>query len=264
MAQGYEAVLDLLKVVANLITGPIEKGASEGQATYATDLVKALKAGIKSRTRAGTTSSRPKIKGKRRKNDVEPTRRTAREERAVEPSAEKRNDGWGVFEPVRRILEPAVDIVKPFVSAKTVVGLLVLLQLATWLRGSPTTPSPRVSFPQMLTPERIAAYEEIWRREESTVWDWLEERIGMEGLIYPTSASSPDDESDRAAVRNARNQRERSWRDRDIHAKLEGQRLSEGEIEDAIRVTEKKLEALKAAAQKKRLKQSMVCEQSTH
>lgn len=244
--------------MAKLFAGPIEKGANDGQAAYATDLVKALKAGVKTRSRAGTTSSKIKIRGRRRKNDVEPPRRTAPEERAVEPSAVKRQAGWGLFEPVHEVLGPAVDIVKPLISANMVIGFLILLQLFTWLRGHSGADSPRVGFPQMVPPERIAAYEEIWRREESNVWDWLEERIGMEGLIYtaPGSASAADDESDRAAVRKARTRRERSWRDRDLQTKQQEERMSETEFANAIRATGERLEALKAAVQKKRLKQS--------
>lgn len=239
--------------------GPIEKGANDGQATYATDLVRALKAGIKARSRAGTISSRLKTKGKRRKHELEPSSRAVPEEGAVEPSPLKQMNKWGLLEPVRGIFEPAFDIVKPLISANLVISFLVILQLFTWLRGGPSGHSPRVGFPQMLPPERIASYEEIWRREESNVWDWLEERIGMEESIYPGSESAEDDEeSDRAAVRRARRQRERSWRDREMQNKRweEGTTMSEKEFAEAIRATEKRLEGLKAAVQKRRRKSS--------
>ena len=180
------------------------------------------------------------------------------EEKAVELSAVKQNGRWGLLEPVRGFLEPAVDIVKPLIGANLVIGFLVLLQIFTWLRGGPGGHSPRVGFPQMLPPERIATYEEIWRREESHVWDWLEQRIGMEELIYPGSISADnDDESDSAAVRKARRQRERSWRDREMQSKRrEEGTMSEREFAEAIRATEKRLEGLKAAMQKKRLTSS--------
>lgn len=188
---------------------------------------------------------------------MEPLSRTVPEERAVEPSAVKQSDRWELLEPIRAVLEPAVDIVKPLISANLVIGFLVLLQLFTWLRGAPKGHSPRVGFPQMLPPERIATYEEIWRREESHVWDWLEERIGMERSIYPGSASAiDDDESDGAAVRKARKQREQSWKDRAMQNKRweEGMMMTEKEFAEAIRATEKRLEGLKGAMQKKRRK----------
>lgn len=173
----------------------------------------------------------------------------------------KRIDQWGFLEPAREILEPAVLIVKPLIGANLVIGILVLLQLFTWLRGSPSAHVPRVGFPQMLSPERIATYEEIWRREESHVWDWLEERISMEELVYPGSASAGNDhdESDGAAVRKARRQRERSWRNREMQSKRREEGvMSEREYAEAIRATEKRLEGLKAARQKKRLKPAKV------
>ena len=247
------------KDVANLFAGPIEKGANDGQATYATDLVRALKAGVKARPRSGTTSSRPKTKGKRKKHEVETSSRTVLEERTVEPSLAKQSNRWGVLESVREILEPAVDIVKPLIGANLVIGILVLLQVFTWLRGGPRVHSPQVGFPQMLPPERIATYEQIWRREESQVWDWLEERIGMEKSIYSSLGSADadeSDESDSAAVRKARRQREQSWKDREMQNKRweEGTTMTEKEFAAAIRATEKRLEGLKSAIQKKRRK----------
>lgn len=178
------------------------------------------------------------------------------------PSTVKQNDRWGFLEPIREIVEPAVDIIKPLIGANLVIGILVLLQVFTWLRGGPRGGhSPQVGFPQMLPPERIATYEQIWRREESHVWDWLEERIGMEKSIYRSGSASAnadesDDESDSAAVRKARRQREQSWKDREMQNKRweEGTMMTEKEFAAAIRATEKRLEGLKAAMQKKRRK----------
>ena len=192
---------------------------------------------------------------------METPRKAVPEDTTVQVSAAKRNEGWGIFEPVHGVLGPAVDIARPLISANLVIGFLILLQIFTWLRGRSGGHRPRVGFPQMLTPERIATYEEIWRREESNLWDWLEERIGMEEQVYPTSTSASasaatEDESDQAAVRKARRRRERSWRERDMRMKLqEGDAMSDKEFADAIRAAEEQVKKLKAAVQKKRLKQ---------
>lgn len=100
----------------------------------------------------------------------------------------------------------------------------------------------------MSTPERIAAYEEIWRREESSVWDWLEERIRMEGIAYPSSVPSSDQE----AVKWARRQREHSLKHRAVKKELPEEKMGQQEIDDAIRVTEERLEVLKNALLRKR------------
>ena len=81
----------------------------------------------------------------------------------------------------------------------------------------------------------------------------------MEESIYPGSASADnDDESDGAAVRKARRRRERSWRDREMQNKRweEGTMMNEHEFAEAIRATEKRLEGLKAAMQKKKRRKS--------
>ena len=80
------------------------------------------------------------------------------------------------------------------------------------------------------TPERIAAYEEIWRREESELWDWLEERVGMERL--------------REATRNPGERK-------NLEDKLRDEKMEERELDSAIRVTEEKLKVLKGGVEKK-------------
>lgn len=91
------------------------------------------------------------------------------------------------------------------------------------------------------TPERIAAYEEIWRREESALWDWLEDRVGLEGVYTPQ-------------VANAAGQQERQkiLQAKSMEKKLQGSGMSERQMDDAIRTTEVKLAALKEAVKRKK------------
>ena len=86
-----------------------------------------------------------------------------------------------------------------------------------------------------MSPQRIAAYEVVWRREDSDLWDWMEERLGV---AYPVG------ERDAKAVGQARAVREK------IERKGKGKkggRMSEREVEEAIRVTEERLGVLKRA-----------------
>lgn len=148
------------------------------------------------------------------------------------------------------MLGSVIDIFRPLISANMVIGFLSFLLIFTWLRGSAAPSGRRIGPPGIINPERIAAYEEIWRKEESNLWDWLEERIGMEGVAYPTSWEGSDHE----AVHTARKQREQSLKHRDIHAKIADERMGEKEFAEAIKVTEERLEALKSAIQKKKKK----------
>ncbi|KAK5001355.1 hypothetical protein LTR60_007404, partial [Cryomyces antarcticus] len=105
-----------------------------------------------------------------------------------------------------------------------------------WFR-QPTTTSGTgsVGFSGLGTPQRIAAYEEIWRREESELWDWLEERVGLEDV----QAGGFDGKKKAKTVKT-------------FEGMLESERMSERQIDDAIRVTEERLGALKEAVEKRK------------
>lgn len=91
----------------------------------------------------------------------------------------------------------------------------------------------------MPPPERMAAYEEMWRREENDFWDWLDHRVGMHAASYPergNPAAAVKQKGKRYAMR----------------AKLDDVKMSEREVDHAIRVTEEKLGVLKEVVQEKK------------
>lgn len=163
------------------------------------------------------------------------------EEVHVEAKLAAKKSDWGLLEPLHDILSPLFDIVSPLMpSGNILYGLLFGLLIAYWFRGSSSNvgnAGGRMTF-LAATPERIAAYEEIWRREESELWDWLEERVGMErrGGVGGGSLDIG----------------------RGLEERLDGLGLgggstsSEREIESAIRVTEEKLRALKGVVEKRK------------
>lgn len=226
------------------MTGPIEKGANDGQQTYANDLVKALKAGIGSRARAGTGGSKLK-KGKRRKGDADTDREPSAIDRSKAANTTKQDDSWGLLEPLHGILGPVVDPISSLISPHMVIGFLLFLLLISWVRGPKARhASSQVGFASMSSPERMAAYEEIWRTEESELWKWLEDRMDMADASYPPASGYKSPAQVRA-------QRSRHLQSRGFKAKIAAEEMDEREVNHAIRVTEEKLEALKAAMQKK-------------
>ena len=232
-------------------TDPIEKGAKDGQLTYATELIKALKAGVSSRPRAGTTASKSKLKGKRRKGS--PTNPSTSPSTSASTSTQKKAESWGLFEPLHGPLGPVLDILQPLVSANTLIGLLLFLLLISWFRGSRARAPPKtpgVGFPGLATPERIAAYEEIWRREESELWDWLEERVGMRGMAYPGGGGGGGADGVRAGEGGLGGRRREEGRE--MERRLVGGRGGGREVDEAIRVTEERLEALKGVVGRRR------------
>lgn len=138
-----------------------------------------------------------------------------------------------MLEPIRQLVEPITDIVKPLLTGNVMYGLLVGLLVSTWF-GFGFSPSRGVSpygtHTNIYGPDRLAAYEEIWRREDSELWDWLDERIGLERL--------------NADCGNARG---RHVAPRTAEQKLREEHMDLKEVEAAVRVTEEKLRVLQEA-----------------
>lgn len=145
--------------------------------------------------------------------------------------AAARAEDWGVLEPLRPVLGPVVDMVRPLAGPNMVYGLLVGLLVAAWFGFGYRGPERErgVGPVGWGSAERVVAYEEMWRREESELWEWLETRVGMERVGEASE---------------------------DVRRGMEGRLGEEGpgerEVEAAIRVTEEKLRALKGVVEKKR------------
>ncbi|KAM0197662.1 hypothetical protein ACHAPI_004775 [Fusarium lateritium] len=219
------------------LKGPIEKGATDGQTTYGKDLFAAIKAAVSSKPQ-GAAPLGPVLKGGKKKGKK--AKLSQSNTGVVEINAAPKRpvqQSWGILEPVRGILEPIGDIVQPLITGNVMYGLLVGLLVATWF-GFGFTPSRNSSYGHELggvyRPDRIAAYEEMWRREDSELWDWLEERVGMDRL-----------HSDNAGVRK------RAMEPKTVEENLRATRMGEREVEEAIRVTEEKLRVLKGVVEKK-------------
>lgn len=111
-------------------------------------------------------------------------------------------------------------------------GILVGLLVASWFHFGLGRSSGRDhGMAYFEKPDRIAAYEEMWRREESELWEWLEDRTGIDRL--KDVGSMPVDV-------------------RAVQHKLKSERMEEREIEAAIRVTEQRLRALQASVEKRK------------
>ncbi|AEO60636.1 hypothetical protein MYCTH_2310059 [Thermothelomyces thermophilus ATCC 42464] len=217
------------------LKGAIERGANEGQAQYCKDLFAALKAAVASRPRAGTLNGAAGARGKKRSRKSKSalaSSPTGDTEGAATVSAEQ---SWGIFEPARPILNSVVDAIRPILTGNIVYGLLVGLLVASWFGFGTRQVAPRYTLDPAFAnaPQRLAAYEEMWRREESDLWQWIEERAGLERL----GADPP--------------LRKRSVDPRTVEEKLREERMDERELREAIRVTEEHLEVLKSVVNRK-------------
>lgn len=179
-------------------------------------------------TTATTAGGKLKKKGRKGRESKSGNSKTTDGAGDSKPASEH----WGLFEPLRGLLGPIVDIVKPLVPGNILYGLLVGLLVASWFGYGFTSHKGigRRDMGFLGTPERIAAYEEIWKREESELWNWLEERVSMDRLYEPQRMPA---------------------RSHDMEGKLREEKMNEREIQDAIRVTEERLKVLKGAVAKK-------------
>jgi len=114
-------------------------------------------------------------------------------------------------------------------------GLLVGLLVASWFGFGFSGKGGRNGLDSHYfgTPERVAAYEEIWRRQESELWEWLEDRVNMDRL---------------------RDVGKMPFEAKAIESRLRDEKMDERAVDAAIKVTEEKLRVLKASVEKMKRK----------
>lgn len=218
--------------------GPIEKGANDGQIEFVKSLVAALKAAVTTKPPVKGVARKGKRKGKKEVYDAE----EAIAQREAGATSEAKASDWGLFEPLHASLKPLIALLGPFANSQVVIAVLFVLLIYTWI-NPPARKGAGIAFPGSAPPERLAAYEEMWRREENSLWDWLEDRVGLDGVYAP---SLDDDKRERQKVLAARQ----------MGKKIHDERMNERQVDSAIRVTEQRLSALKDAVARKKETQS--------
>jgi hypothetical protein len=212
--------------------------------------VKALKAAV-SRPRAATVGSKSAKAGKkRRKGATSPVP-------IMTTEPQKKEEDWGIFDFLRGPLGPVVSIFKPMANGPVAISIIILLLFLLWFRGPSRPPAGSVGYMGYSSANRIAAYEEIWRKEESELWDWLEERVGLEWLAPGDGAGIGRTKDAKQDSKIKLKQRQKILGGKDVEAKLNEERMSEREMEDAIRVTQERLHVLKDVVEKRKSKQGV-------
>lgn len=215
------------------LKGPIEKGALDGQTQYGDDLVKTLKNAL-GRARAPTSGSKgPKIGKKKRKG-------TKKEKGDSVQTETKEKEDWGVLDFARPMLGPIIAPLKPFVQMNVVVTVLVIMVLWMWFRTPSTSSIARAG-----RMERLSHYDDLWRREESDLWDWLQDRAGVDGAIIRDSLKTQtlQDKDTKQKLK----QRQKLLKSKDLQSRLREEKKSMKEMEEAIRVTQERLDSLQRA-----------------
>ncbi|CAK7199743.1 hypothetical protein SEUCBS139899_002426 [Sporothrix eucalyptigena] len=243
------------------LKSPIEKAANEGQAQYGRDILAALREALSFRPRAGTGSNGAANGGKGAKGGKKGRKGkaalasgpTSDSERS-KPKPSAKSD-WGLLEPVHGILGPVVDIIKPLLTGNVMYGLLVGLLVASWFgfgfNGNNSGGSGVVLRRGSSYPDRLAAYDEMWRREESELWDWLEDRVGLDRLMDTHAGSHGGSGSGGGDSHHGQQPRKRVVEPRTVEEKMREERMDDREIREAIKVTEEKLQVLKQVVDKR-------------
>nr|POF05842.1 putative membrane protein c20f10.07 [Quercus suber] len=215
----------------NNSTRPIEKGANDGQISYVKSIIAAIEAAVTTKPPVKGVAKKGKRKGKKEIYDAE----EANFQRAATVT-EKKSD-WGMFELLRGPLEPIVSLLRPFLTPQILIVILLMLLLYNWM-WSPRS-GAGVGFSGSYHPlDRARVYEDLWRKEESELWEWLEDRVGLDSIY----ASREQHERQKASTA------------RTMGKRLETEKMSERQMDDAIQLTEERLLSLKDAVQRKKEK----------
>ncbi|KAL4807745.1 hypothetical protein BDV18DRAFT_135952 [Aspergillus unguis] len=226
------------------LKGPIEKGAIDGQTSFGNDIIAALKAAVAPRARAAGGKN-GKGKGRRRRDDTVSGEAAAAAAKAATSANAKDAESWGVFEPLRGVLSPFLSLLGPLWNGNVAILVIGILLFMLFFRG-PSHPQlpPGIGFPGHTMPQRLAAYEEMWRKEESELWNWLEDRVGLDGIAIPAM----NRQSEPQVPRNHR----RSQSERALKESLSEETLSDREMDHAIRSTRERLDTLERVLNKRR------------
>ncbi|KAL4980158.1 hypothetical protein BDW66DRAFT_71036 [Aspergillus desertorum] len=229
------------------LKGPIEKGAIDGQGTFGADLIAALKTAVAPRGRVAGGKIGAKGKGRRKKGDAVNEEAAAADTRSVADASAKKVESWGFFEPLHGMLSPVAGILQPLWNGNVAVLVIGALLFMLFFRQPPNPPSilsADMGYGGHSIPQRLAAYEEMWRTEESELWHWLEDRVGLDGIAVPTVNRQSETHTPRS---NRRSQIER-----ELKASLSEETLSDREMDHAIRTTRERLDTLERILHKRR------------
>lgn len=207
--------------------------------SYANSLVAALRAAV-----ASKIGSAPKTPGGARNGKNKKRSKTTALEDAPALPAPKTpapaQPSWGVLDPIRPLV-PFADTIDMLLTPQVVITVLAALLLYAWFfraaGAAATGPHGAVNWSKQ---QRHIAYDEIWQREESELWKWLEQRVAIERV--------------QQEVNRGRNHEYEFLPDEERGG--EGRDIKQREMDEAIRVTEERLRVLKGRVERERGKSS--------
>ena len=98
-------------------------------------IIAALKAASTTKPPVKGVGRKGKRKGKMDVFDAE----EANAQRHASVAAEQKASDWGLFEPLHGPLKPIVALVSPFITSQTVIAVLFVLLIYTWINPHPSS-----------------------------------------------------------------------------------------------------------------------------
>lgn len=205
------------------IKGAIEKGVSEGQTSSAKDLV----AELRRKLEGGSAGTKRKTIGKKKGG-----KRKREENRDEQPTEEAQPERSGVLGTAQQIFESLGDILGPLVkslfSSTGLISFLLILVFYALIRVERTMSKLSLTAGSPSSSSTLR-YEPHGKLDQEKLWDWIDARVGV--------------------VKKEHRAGQIMW---DNLMNVDGSREGLDEVEEAIRTTEGKLVALKAAVEKRK------------
>jgi len=203
------------------IKGAIEKGANEGQVSFSKDLLAELRKKLEGGTTGGKRKTNGKKKGGKRKKE---------ELKDAEKPPDVQKGRSGIFGRFQEAAESTADVMapvlKPLFSSTCLISVLLLMVFYALIRVERTMRT--LSAKSILDRAESAVDLGFGHIEQSALWDWIDTRV---------ASVSKEERDGRLIWNNLANDGIISERGID-------------DVEEAIRTTEGKLNALKAAVEK--------------
>ena len=245
------------------LKSPIEKGANDGQQSYGDGLVKALRAFVEGGTSPKKGASRERGATGVSKSSKKKKHRSSKKDGSGSKTDDKKAaSAWGPLEPLHSLLEPIIDLLGPIAHPWTLVAILLIYVTISWIRSpsssSLSSSSSSSSLPgsaflspphRDIHPARLAAYDELWRNEESDLWDWLESRTGV--LNLRTGSALLSNRNEHASGSKTAKSKSGGASAKELERKLREEKMGQRAMEDMLRVTRERLEVLERVVERR-------------
>ena len=180
-----------------------------------------------------TKATKSKSKGKKKKSSADLAGGdSAMDLNKSNVNAQAKGQAGGILGSVQSALGPAGDLIGPLLTPAGILSTLLALVTFLWIRQSfgARATANGLGLQGYGTAERLAAYEQLWRREENQLWEWLEDRMRFNEFSAPAQVPHYDDNLMKS--------------------------MNERQVDDAIRVTEERLQSLKRKVDRGKAKQA--------